>query len=72
MFDIMGGLVARGEGTAAWKPKLAPLRLNPAVPGMGVPGGGGLDAEPEAAGVVAGAVPLLNSAHLGHLRFVFI
>ena len=66
----MGGLVARGEGTAAWKPKPAPLRLNSAVPGIGIPGGGGLPAEPEAPGVLGGAVPLLNSAQRGHFRFV--
>jgi len=62
----MGGEVARGDGTAAGKPNDEP-RLNPraaTAPGVGA-------ADPEGPGV-AGKVPLLNSAHLGHLRLVFI
>ena len=65
-----GGLVASGEGTAAGKPKAGP-RLKP-IP----PGGGGLVTLAGPALLLAGVgtgiggVALLNSAHLGHLRFV--
>lgn len=65
----IGGLVARGEGTAAGKPNDAEgPRLKPRF-GIFVvtPDGGGPEAEGPG---VAGAVPLLNSAHRGHLRFV--
>jgi hypothetical protein len=63
-----GGLVASGEGTAAGKPNVgasAP-RLNPRLGRFGVPGAGGLTAEP--VGVEGPGV--LNSAQRGHLRFV--
>jgi hypothetical protein len=63
----IGGLVARGEGTAAGKLKEGP-RLNPRLGKFAVVGGG-LVAEPEGVGVT-GAVPLLNSAQRGHFRFV--
>jgi len=65
-----GGLVANGEGTATGKPKAGfeGPRLNPR---LGILIAGGLVAEPEGTSD-AGAVPLLNSAHRGHLRFVFI
>lgn len=60
----MGGLVASGEGTAVGCPKtLEGPRLNPKLGRLA--GGCGLETD----GVV-GAVPLLNSAHRGHLRFV--
>jgi hypothetical protein len=60
----IGGLVARGDGTAVGNPKLAllPARLNPRLDMFGV--GGGLVA------LVDGAVPLLNSAQRGHFRLV--
>jgi len=66
----MGGLVARGDGTAAGKPneEVEGPRLNPRLGKFGV-AGGGLVADVEG---VAGAVPLLNSAHRGHFRFVFM
>jgi hypothetical protein len=66
----MGGLVARGEGTAAGKPNegLEGPRLNPKLGRFAVVGGG-LVAEPEGVGVT-GAVPLLNSAQRGHFRLV--
>ena len=64
-----GGLVARGDGTAALKLKdafcdglLKPLKLDP----LGVAGGG---LEPDGVEGTSGA-PLLNSAQRGHLRFV--
>lgn len=64
-----GGLVARGDGTAALKPKdafcdglLKPLKCDP--PGVA---GGGLVADGVAG---TGGAPLLNSAHRGHLRLV--
>lgn len=70
-----GGLVAKGDGTPAANPKADVLpvlegpRLNPRFANPGAVGGGGLAAEAE--GVKGGgAVPLLNSAHRGHLRFV--
>lgn len=71
-----GGLVANGDGTPAANPKeVLPVfegpRLNPKFANPGAVGGGGLAADAE--GVRGGgAVPLLNSAHRGHLRFVFI
>lgn len=67
----MGGLVARGEGTAAGKPKdvVDGPRLKPRLGRLGV-GGGGLEAEGVAGVEGTGAVPLLNSAHRGHLRLV--
>ena len=63
----IGGLVAKGDGTAAGNPKdeTGGPRLNPRLATRG----GGLAAEEEGRGV-AGAVPLLNSAHRGHFRFV--
>lgn len=66
----MGGLVARGDGTAAGNPKevFVGPRLNPRF-GKLVLVGGGLVAEPDTAGAI-GAVPLLNSAHRGHFRLV--
>lgn len=67
----MGGLVARGDGTAAGKPNadVDGPRLKPRLGKFGVDGGGGLDAD--VAGVEGtGTVPLLNSAQRGHLRFV--
>lgn len=69
MADI-GGLVARGDGTAAGKPKevFGGPRLKPRF-GRAEVGGGGLAREPAGAGVI-GAVPLLNSAQRGHFRFV--
>lgn len=64
----MGGLVAKGEGTAAGNPNdvLEGPRLKPRFGGKA---GGGLVAEPDGVGAV-GAVPLLNSAQRGHFRFV--
>lgn len=64
-----GGLVARGDGTAALKLKdafceglLKPLKFD----AFGVPGGGLV-----ADGVAGtGGAPLLNSAQRGHFRFV--
>lgn len=67
----MGGLVAKGEGTAAGNPNVAVEgpRLNPRLGKFAVVGGGGLVAE----GVEgAGTVLLLNSAQRGHLRLVSI
>jgi len=65
----MGGLVARGDGTAG-KPNedVEGPRLKPRLGKFGVVGGG-LVADVEE---VEGAVPLLNSAHRGHLRLVFM
>jgi len=67
----MGGLVAKGDGTAAGNPNVAvegPL-LNPRLGKFAVVGGGGLVAE----GVEGvGTVLLLNSAQRGHLRLVFM
>jgi hypothetical protein len=64
----MGGLVASGEGTATGNPNedVDGPRLNPRLGKFGVVGGG-LVADVEGA---EGAVPLLNSAHRGHFRFV--
>jgi hypothetical protein len=69
-----GGLVARGDGTAAGKPKVlrATPRLNPRFGRFGVPG--------TTAGVPGGATDpggvegpgVLNSAQRGHLRFVSV
>jgi len=66
----IGGLVARGDGTAAGKPNedVEGPRLNPRLGKFGVVGGG-LVADDEGA---AGVVPLLNSAHRGHLRLVSV
>jgi len=71
----IGGLVAKGDGTAAGNPKerlLPPTggpRLKPKFANPGAVGGGGLVAEAD--GVRGGGiVPLLNSAQRGHLRFV--
>lgn len=63
-----GGLVARGDGTAAGKPKefCGPL-LNPRLGKFGVAGVDGLVAED---GAIAVEGPLLNSAHRGHFRLV--
>lgn len=63
----MGGLVASGDGTATGKPNddVDGPRLKPRLGKFGVVGGG-LVAD------VEGAVPLLNSAHRGHLRLVFM
>jgi hypothetical protein len=65
-----GGLVARGDGTAAGKPKefCGPL-LNPKLGKFGVAGVGGFGIEDEG---VAGVGPLLNSAHRGHFRLVSV
>jgi hypothetical protein len=65
----MGGLVAKGDGTAAGNPNVAAEgpRLNPRF-GKFVVVGGGLVAD----GAEFGAVPLLNSAQRGHLRLVSI
>ena len=65
----MGGLVAKGDGTAAGNPNAAleGPRLKPRLGRFAVVEGG-LVAEPDC----AGAVPLLNSAHRGHFRFVSI
>jgi len=67
----MGGLVAKGDGTAAGYPKAAaegPL-LKPRLGRFAVVGGGGLVAD----GVEGvGTVLLLNSAQRGHLRLVSI
>ena len=61
-----GGLVAKGEGIGTPNPdRLNPPRLDK----LGVMGGG-LVADAGAAGT--GPVPLLNSAHLGHLRLVSV
>ena len=66
-----GGLVARGEETAAGNPnELAPGRLNPSPPNP-PPMGEALAAEVEGVGGT-GAVPLLNSAQRGHLRLVSV
>lgn len=65
----MGGLVARGDDTATGKPNddVDGPRLKPRLGRFGVVGGGLVaDADAEGAG------PLLNSAHRGHLRFVFM
>lgn len=66
-----GGLVARGDGTAALKPNdafceglLKPPKLDP----LGV-AGGGLVADGVAG---TGAAPLLNSAQRGHFRLVSV
>lgn len=66
----MGGLLAKGEGTAAGNPNAAleGPRLKPRLGKFAVVEGR-LVAEPDAAEPV-GAVPLLNSAHRGHFRFV--
>lgn len=71
----IGGLAAKGDGTAAGNPKerlLPPTggpRLKPKFANPGAVGGGGLVAEVD--GVRGGGiVPLLNSAQRGHLRFV--
>ena len=62
----MGGLVARGDGTATGNPnEVEGPRLKPRLGKFGVVGGG-LVADPEGAG------PLLNSAHRGHLRLVSV
>ena len=66
-----GGLVARGDGTAALNPKdafceglLNPPKLDP----PGVAGGGLVPV-----GVAGtGGAPLLNSAHRGHFRLVSV
>jgi hypothetical protein len=67
----MGGLVAKGDGTAAGNPNVAvegPL-LKPRLGKFAVVGGGGLVAD----GVEeVGTVLLLNSAQRGHLRLVSI
>jgi len=65
----MGGLVAKGDGTAAGNPNAAAEgpRLKPRLGRFAVVGGG-LVAEPDG----VGAVPLLNSAQRGHFRFVFM
>ena len=66
-----GGLVARGEETAAGNPnELPPGRMNP-NPDNPAPIGGGLLAELEGVGGT-GAVPLLNSAQRGHFRLVSV
>lgn len=69
----IGGLVAKGEGTAAGNPNgvLEGPRLKPRFDGKVAEAGGGLVAEPDGVGAV-GAVPLLNSAQRGHFRFVFM
>ena len=67
----MGGLVAKGDGTAAGNPNVAVEgpRLKPRLGKFAVVGGGGLVAE----GVEGvGTVLLLNSAQRGHLRLVSI
>lgn len=68
----MGGLVAKGDGTAAGNPNVAVEgpRLNPRLGRFAVVGGGGLVAEEGVEGV--GTVLLLNSAQRGHLRLVSI
>lgn len=66
----MGGLVAKGDGTAAGNPNVAvegPL-LKPRLGRFAVVGG---ELVAEAVEDV-GTVPLLNSAQRGHLRLVFI
>jgi len=71
MADI-GGLVARGDGTATGNPNalLDGPRLNPTFDTLGVEGGGlaAVEGATEAPGVVGG----LNSRYRGHLRLVFI
>lgn len=71
MADI-GGLVARGDGTAAGNPNalLDGPRLNPRL-GPGVEGGG-LAAVDEGATEAPGVVGGLNSRYLGHLRLVSV
>ena len=66
----IGGLVARGDGTAAGNPNEAVEgpRLNPRLGKFGV-AGGGLVADVDGAEDV---VLLLNSAHRGHLRLVSV
>jgi len=67
---VMGGLVARGDGTATGCPKAEPGRPKPLrLEGRVAEGGGGLAIEPVGVGP-DGAVPLLNSAQRGHFRFV--
>ena len=64
-----GGLVARGDGTAALKPKEAFCEglLNPPKPDPPGVAGGGL----VPVGVAGtGGAPLLNSAQRGHFRLV--
>lgn len=67
-----GGLVAKGEGTAApyENDALGAGRLNPLRPGTPGVIGGGLVAE--VGGTGRGGVPLLNSAQRGHLRLVSV
>jgi hypothetical protein len=63
-----GGLIARGDGTAALNPKEAFCEglLNPKLDPPGVAGGG--LAPVGVAGT--GGAPLLNSAQRGHFRLV--
>lgn len=67
----IGGLVARGEGTAAGKPKLA-ARLKLMGPTLlADAGGGGLEADPAGGGGIGPpAAPVLNSAQRGHFLLV--
>ena len=66
----MGGLVAKGDGTAAGNPNAAaegPL-LKPRLGKFAVVGDGLVADDVEG----TGAAPLLNSAQRGHFRFVSI
>lgn len=65
-----GGLVAKGEGTGAPKPRAPLALLNPLKLDIPAELGGGLVTDVGVAGT--GAVPLLNSAQRGHLRLVFM
>jgi len=64
----MGGLMAKGDGTAAGNPNVAldGPRLKPRLGRFPVVEG--LVADPDG----VGTVPLLNSAQRGHFRFVFM
>ena len=66
----MGGLVAKGDGTAAGKPNVAVEgpRLKPRLGRFAVVGGGLVADGVEGVGTVL----LLNSAQRGHLRLVSI
>jgi len=62
-----GGLVARGEGTAGNPNGVVGPRLNPRLGKFGV--AAGVVAVPEVPVVALG---VLNSAHFGHFRLVFM
>lgn len=72
-----GGLVARGEGTAAPNANPAPPpdaegRLNPPRPAVEGVAGKPDKPDTEEGGTGKAGAPLLNSAQRGHLRFVSV